>query len=74
MRQYRKWAPEVDTMLREMFDAGCDVREMAKAMDRTTPQIYARLHTLDLQLSTRAEAPDRAEFERIMQLRTGKEY
>ena len=74
MRPYRKWSPEVDAMLQEMFTAGCDVREMSKALERSTPQIYARLYTLDLQLSTRAPQPGPEEFKRIMQLRTGKEY
>ena len=74
MRTYRRWTPEVDDMLQEMFSAGCDVREMAKAVDRTAPQIYSRLYALDLQLSSRDPEPDREEFKRIMQLRTGKEY
>ena len=74
MRAYRRWTPEVDDMLRELFSAGCDVREMAQAVNRTPAQIYSRLYALDLQLSSRTPEPDRAEFQRIMQLRTGKEY
>ena len=74
MRQYRKWLPEVDEMLREMFTAGCDVREMSRVVDRPIAQVYTRLHALDLQLSSRTAEPDREEFKRIMHLRTGKEF
>ena len=74
MRPYHKWTTEVDDMLRQMFEAGCNVREMSKAVNRPTSQIYARLYSLDLQLSNRIVEPNLEEFKRIMHLRTGKEY
>jgi hypothetical protein len=73
MRTYRRWTPEMDEMLQEMFKVDCTVPEMAKVLNRNKPQVYSRLYLLDLKLSDRGLGPDKDEFRQLLKLRTGKE-
>lgn len=72
MRQYYKWTDEQDDMLREMFAAGAGVDEMARVLNRKVTNVRSRLYALDLKLGDRTVDPDRAEFARVMEIRTGK--
>ena len=72
MRRYFKWTEEQKLMLREMFEAGCDVAEMARALNRDIPGIRAKLNSLELKVSDRTVEPNRVEFSRLMELHTGR--
>jgi hypothetical protein len=72
-RAYKRWTEEVDSMLRAMFTAECSVQEMVSVLNRPKSQVYSRLYNLDLKLSERCIEPNRAEFEQLIRLRTGKE-
>ena len=72
MRRYLRWTEEQIRMLQELFNAGCDVTEMSRAMNRDVPSIRAKLNVLDLKVSDRTVEPNYAEFSRLMELHSGR--
>ena len=72
-KKHRTWGDKADGLLKQMFEAGCEVEEMAVVFGVSGSAIRSRMHKLALHMLRREEVDiDFEEFKRLIELRTGR--